>query len=157
MKKWVKHLIECHCVLRIYKKENNTFFHKFPVYSKLNKNNQVIKKLAKCNNCNSLHLIYDICKSELKGGKDDSIMIQTKDDISLSLPDKLANILFKLGCDISIWEHCLDAIEEERWNEIVVLRREIIDEKQHVKILKILSENKFKVENKIINDMFVLE
>ena len=32
----IKHLIECHCYLKIYKKENTFINHKFLVYSKVN-------------------------------------------------------------------------------------------------------------------------
>ena len=151
-----KHLIECHCVLRIYKGQDDLKNHKFPVYSKFDEHGKVIPKLVKCNNCESLHLVIDACRSELKGGKDQSQVTIDKEDIMLSLPDKLNNILIKLDCDISIWEHCLDIIEEKRWNEFVVLKRDIIDENEQVKILKILSEDRFKIQNEIINTTVIL-
>ena len=155
---WVKHLVECHCTLKLFIKERkDVVYHKFPVYSKIDQNGKIIKKLVKCNNCESLHEVYDISKSDFKRGKEDSLMINTIEDISLSLPERLSNTLMKFNCDISVWEHCLDVIEEERWGENVVLRREIIDEKHHVKILQILSENRFKILNKTINNIILLE
>ena len=43
----IKHLIECHCTLKIYQKFENTVYHKFPVYSKYNENNAgIISKIA---------------------------------------------------------------------------------------------------------------
>ena len=70
--------------------------HKFPVYSKIDKlSNKVIPKFAKCNNCESLHYVYDICKSELRPGKDQTQITISKDDISLMIPGKLVNILIK--------------------------------------------------------------
>ena len=152
----IKHLIECHCVLKIYNKNEKINYHKFPVYSKFDTDNKVIPKIVKCNNCEAAHWVYDICKSELRAGKDQSSVTVTIDDISISLPEKLSTMLSKLGCDISIWEHCLDIIEEESWGEFVVLKRDIIDENEHVKILKINSENKFKIENKVINTTVIL-
>ena len=152
----IKHLIECHCVLKIYKGQKNIQNHKFPVYSKIDRNGKIVPRLVKCNNCESLHFVNDLCKSELKGGKDQSLVTITIDEIMLSLPDRLNQILSKLDCDISIWEHCLDVIEEERWNETIVLKRDIVDENQQVKILKILSENKFKIENASINNTIIL-
>ena len=145
----VKHLIECHCVLRIYKGEDIVNNHKFPVYSKLDTDGKVVPKLVKCNNCESLHYVYDYCRSELKGGKDQTSVTLTIEDIGLSLPERLAGILAKSQCDISTWEHCLDIIEEKRWGESVVLNRDIIDENQQVKLLFIKSESMFKIENKI--------
>ena len=66
----IKHLIECHCYLAIYKKQINPVNHKFPVYSKIDDNGNVIKKNVKCNNCDAFHLVYDLCKSEIKAGKE---------------------------------------------------------------------------------------
>jgi len=153
----IKHLVECHCVLKMYKGEKDVFNHKFPVYSKIDKSGKIIPKLAKCNNCESLHYVYDYCKSDLRGGKDQTSVTLSTEDLALSLPDKLVSILVKSECDISTWEHCLDIIEEERWGEFIVLNRDVIDENQQVKILFIKSENLFKVENKVINSLIILE
>jgi hypothetical protein len=149
----LKHLVECHCVLRIFNREDDVYNHKFPVYSKIDEFGKIIPKLAKCNNCQSLHYVHDYCKSDLRGGKDESSITLSIDDLTLSMPDKLVMTLSKLSCDISTWEHCLDIIEENRWGEHVVLSRDVIDENEHVKILFINSENKFKIENKTINTL----
>ena len=53
-----KHLIDCHCVLRIYKKNENIINHKFPVYSKLDASNKIIAKHVKCNNCEAVHYVH---------------------------------------------------------------------------------------------------
>ena len=152
----VKHLIECHCVLRIYRSDEVVNNHKFPVYSKLDSDEKIIPRLVKCNNCESLHYVYDYCKSDLRGGKDQTSVTLSIDDIGLSLPSRLAGVLAKAQCDISTWEHCLDIIEEKRWGEFVVLNRDVIEENQQVKILFINSENMFKVENKTINSLIIL-
>ena len=152
----VKHLIECHCTLKIFKGKDSIKYHKFPVYSKIDDNSKIIPKLVKCNNCESLHYVSDFCKSELRGGKDQTSVTLTIDDIDICIPERLSKILSKLNCDISTWEHCLDIIEEERWGEIIVLRRDVIDENEHVKILIINGDNKFKVENKTINTTIIL-
>ena len=150
----VKHLIECHCVLAIFRTGKEVLQnHRFPVYTKIDKNDKVIPKLIKCNNCETVHLVYDLCKSEIKAGKDQSTLLLNIDDLSLMLPEKLSNILIKMETDISSWEHIIDIIEEERWDESVVLKRDIIEEKQHVKTIKILSASKFKIENQVIEDL----
>ena len=150
----IKHLIECHCVLAIYKSiKRDMPSHKFPVYSKLDSSEKVIPKFAKCNNCDTMHYIHDICKSEIRGGMDQSELNLTIEELSLMLPERLANTLFKVKTDISNWEHIVDIFEEERWGELVVLRREIIDEKQYVKTIEIATSNTFKIKNNSINDM----
>lgn len=150
----IKHLISCHCTLAIYKNNQKTIFHKFPVYSKT-KDDVIVPKLVKCNNCDTLHKVYDYCKSEIVYGKDQSGIVMTKEDLSLSLPDKIVNMLTSTNSDISVWEHILDIIDEKRWGEFVVFKREIIGEKQHVKILEILSESRFKIKNETIENIIL--
>lgn len=146
----LKHLIECHCTLKIYSAERKTIYHKFPVYSKLDKEGSLIKKIVKCNNCEAAHIVTDVCKSELMAGKDQTGVTTTIDDISISLPQRLVDLLNKLECDITAYEHCLDIIEEDRWGEMVVLRRDIINENESLKILVIDGENKFKIRTETI-------
>lgn len=151
----IKHLIECHCVLPLYKGSQKIIYHKFPVYSKIKNDGKLIEKLVKCNNCDAVHLIKEICKSEIQAGKDQTGVTLTKEDISYMLNDKIVNLLKKINADMSTWEHVLDVIEEERWEENIVIKREIIDEKQHVKVLKFFNENKFKVSSDVINDLII--
>ena len=151
----LKHLIECHCTLKIFEKSENLQYHKFPVYSKII-DNKVVPKIVKCNNCEALHYVYDVCKSELKASKDQTQVALTIEDISLSIPEKLCNVLYKYSCDISVWEHCLDILEEERWWEFVVIKRDIIDENENVKMLIINSEKHYKVQNKVINTTLIV-
>ena len=41
-KDYIKHLIDCHCILSIYKNRTKPVYHKFPVFSKLD-NNEIIE------------------------------------------------------------------------------------------------------------------
>ena len=61
----IKHLVNCHCYLKIYQKNENIIYHKFPVYSKIDENGNIIPKNVKCNNCNAFHKVYEIQKSEI--------------------------------------------------------------------------------------------
>jgi len=149
----IKHLIECHCTLAIYKKGINTIYHKFPVYSKINDINKIIPKLAKCNNCEALHYVHEVCKSEIRAGKDDSSIVISKEDIAANISERLSNILYQYDADISSWEHAQDIVEEKMWGETLVLKREVIDEKQQVKILTIMSENKLQISTQTINNL----
>jgi hypothetical protein len=149
----IKHLIECHCFLAIYKSDKkNPPLHKFPVYSKLDEYGNIISKFAKCNNCDSLHKVTEIGNSEFVPGKDEIATTITKDDISNNIPQKYVNLLNNYGCDISSWEHVEDVINEKRWGETIVLSRDIVNEKTSVKILEIISKDNFKISNEIIDD-----
>lgn len=149
----VKHLIECHCTLKIYEGDDNHIYHKFPVYSKLDIHGKVIEKFSQCNHCQTIHKVYDICKSDIiRSGKDDHNSALSRDDISYQIPDKVNKILVKYDCDISTWEQVLDYCENEVWNQKIVLSRDLIEGRYHVKVLTLISENKVKIENKIIEN-----
>ena len=148
----VKHLIECHCVLPLYRHFEDLIFHKFVVFSTVSDDDIVEEKISQCNNCGVIHRVYDICKSEVMGGRDESFSLVTIDDIKESLPENFSSILEKNKCDISTWEHLEFAISNRLWGETFVLARETISGKTNVKILKLLSENSLKIESHVIKD-----
>ena len=152
----IKHLIECHCTLKIYSKNIKDIHHKFPVYSKFDKNKKIIPKIVKCNNCEALHNITEVCRSELMPGLDQTEVTLSISDMQLMIPDKLSNLLIKHKCDISTWEQIVDIYENSLWGQSFVIKRDIIDEYQYLKIVHILGENKFKIESKKINDILIL-
>lgn len=151
----IKHLIECHCYLAIYKKNSKMINHKFPVYSKIDEDGKVIPKNVKCNNCEALHYIVDVCKSELKAGKDQSSIVITVDDLKTMLPQNISNFLISNEVDISTWEHIKDIIDERRWGEPVIIKRDIIDEKQQVKYVTLDSNLNIKIEISVIEDTLI--
>jgi hypothetical protein len=156
MSKGFKHLIECHCTLSIFKKHSTgNVYHKFPVYSKFDDNDNVIQKIVQCNNCGVVHKIVDICQSEIMGGKDDLKTGLDIEDIGMQLPTRLEHILIKNNCDIATWEHALDIIDEERWGESIIISRQIIESKQNIKLLEIFSIDKFKITANIIEDEII--
>lgn len=149
--KGIKHLIECHCFLKIFDKGEKKINHKFPVYSKFDENDNVVPKLVKCNNCESLHYVYDVFKSELRPGKEDITSILNIEDIVQMLPDKISNVLTSNRADIADYEHALDIVENQLWGSMIVLKRSIVGESENVKVLQIDSESKIKILNKEIN------
>lgn len=153
----VKHLVECHCTLKIYEGKENHLYHKFPVYTCFDENKKPIEKIHQCNNCGTLHKVFDICKSEIiRSGKDKNVSGIEIEDISLQLNTRLSNVLRRYDSDISTWENVLDVIEKEAWGYPIVLSREVIEGCYHVKVLKIISEDKFKISTNKIEDEILL-
>jgi hypothetical protein len=149
----IKHLVECHCFLKVFSQNEKQINHKFPVYSKIDQNDKVIPKLVKCNNCEATHFVYDICRSELKPGKENITTTMEKEDYVMMLPFKIGNFLLESGADISDFEHALDIVEEERWGEFIVLKRSIVDEEEQVKLVEIHGEDKIIIMNKNIKSV----
>ena len=149
----IKHLIECHCYLAIYRSDSKIPpVHKFPVYSKIDDTGRVIEKIVKCNNCDSLHRVFEIGKSQFIPGKDETKVNTKIDDLIHSFDQKFVNVLKEYQCDISTWEHILDIIEEKRWGEPVVIKRDIIEEKTIVKFLEVKSKNSFNIKIETIDE-----
>jgi hypothetical protein len=145
-----RHLIECHCVLQVYKDKIPPVYHKFTVYSKVNDRGDIIPKYANCNNCGVTHFITEICKSEIKTGKEDMSSVRSIDDLKISLPERLSKILDDHQCDITLYENAEDVIENQYYPYEMIVKREIIDDEHHVKILNIENENKFRIDSQVI-------
>jgi hypothetical protein len=141
---YVKHLIECHCVLPQYRNRQEPVYHKFPVFSIL-ENDSVVEKLVRCNNCDAVHRVFDVCKSEIYIGDLDLSSIGTSKEILSEMPDALRESLAPLNLDICTLEHILWCIENEK-NEKIPLRRDTVKEKIFVKFISFKSGGKWKFE-----------
>ena len=149
-----RHLIECHCILPLYKGKSKTVYHKFAVYSLIDeKSGKVIPKYVNCNNCGVTHFINELCRSEIKVGKEDIKSVRSIEEVSLSIPDKLNNLLKEYNSSVDIYEEIEDVLENKEFPRSLVLKREIIDEKYQLKILNIISENKFKISSETLEDI----
>lgn len=147
-----RHLVECHCILPIYKNKEPAFYHKFPVYSKIDKKtDKVVPKYVNCNNCGATHFVVEICKSEIKPGKEDVNSVRTASDIKISLPINIVKVLEDYNVQIDVYEEVEDVIENDLYPRSIVLSREIIGEDRNYKILNLSSYKKFKIITEIIN------
>ena len=131
--KFTRHLIECHCILKIYQNNTKPIYHKFPVFSLLDeKENLSESKYVACNNCGSIHEVVDICKSDVKWGSDvyDGLVV-TKEDVKFNLINKglsnITDILEINDCDVSIWELVEYCIENKIDYSIVLSKQDIQD------------------------------
>ncbi len=150
-----KHLIQCHCVLPQFRKMSDPIFHKFVVYSKFKEDSEdqtIEEKLARCNNCDAVHRIIDLCKSEIVVKIEETDTIVDLDEIKIGLPDKLVSLLEKNNCDMPTYESIDHIFEKEAWgSDVVISRQTVNNEKIHVKILEIKSENKFRIKSEKID------
>lgn len=148
MKSCQKHLIQCHCILPQFRKLANPVFHKFIVFSII-ENDSIVPKYVQCNNCNAVHKVYDICKSEMIPGKDELRSVTTIDEIRTFIPDDLRRLLDSYKCDLPIWEHIKFSLEEKRWGEKIILTRESLNSEITGKILTIVAGDRFSLESYI--------
>ena len=143
----IKHLIACHCFLPQYKNAKEIIFHKFVVFSIVDQSDTVIPKFAACNNCGAVHKIIDICKSEIVVGRDEVITQVSKEDLKYSLPSSLYELLESYDRPTADFEHSEYILNNKEWGSFIVLKREELENYVQGKIVKFLSEDKFKVES----------
>jgi hypothetical protein len=120
-------------------------YHKFAVFSIL-EDDTVVEKLVRCNNCDAVHRVFDVCKSEIFVGDLDLSTIRTSQEILSEMPQSLSDTLAPLMLDICTLEHILWCIENEKLEKIP-LRRDDVKGRLFVKFISIKPGGKWKFEN----------
>lgn len=145
--KGYRHLVKCRCVLPQYKGLINPPAHHFVVFSVINDDDTVKIKYSQCNNCGIVHKVTDVCTSEIIPGKEAMSSIVKIEDIKLSLPNNLSDILERNNVDIASWEQAQFIIENKQWGGFVMLAQEDDAGTKQGKYVRIMSETFFKVES----------
>ena len=141
----VRHLIECVCTLPQFRHTVTPVYHKFPVFSVIEDDGSVRSKHVKCTNCGAVHKVDDLCRSEMILGAEDSQATITVDDVRLTLPRNVSELLIKYDVDVSIWEEVQFIYENKHWGRSVTLVTNNIDGKALGKVLKISSFDKIEI------------
>lgn len=142
----IKHLVTCRCVLPQFKRADNPPRHQFVVFSIID-GDVVRPKFAQCNNCGIIHRVTDVCRSEIKQGREDMRSIVTIDDVRPSLPPRLAETLDAADADLPTWEAAKHLVEEKQWGGFVVLSTDVDGNTRHGKYVQVLGDNMFKVDS----------
>jgi len=142
----IKHLIKCRCILPQFRGRIPPIFHQFTVFSVL-EDDEVKEKHVECPNCGVIHQVTGISQSNVMTGHELSSSVMSIDDLRLTLDERLVNILERNNADLSSWEAVSFIIENQKWNDFVVLSTEEVDGMKVGKILWILGERLFKVES----------
>ena len=124
----IKHIIECHCILPQNRNKRVPLYHTFIVFSEIDNSDTVVPKFVQCNNCGIVHKVVDVCRSEIAVGKEELKTITTIEDIKVSLPEDACNILESYSCDLATWEHLDFVYRNSKWDDQIILARDIIDD-----------------------------
>ena len=129
----IKHLIECHCVLPQYRNRDNPIYHKFIVFSIIDDSDTVVPKYSQCNNCDVVHKVIDLCKSEVLAGRDELVSVISIDDLRLMIPEDIVRVLDAYTCDLATWENVLFILQNKKWGLSVIVSREELEKETHGK------------------------
>jgi len=152
---YIRHLIECQCVLKLYEKNTVPVYHKFPVFSITDDAGNVESKYVACNNCQIIHFVEEPFKSEIQWGKEGiKSYVRSIEDIKFNIdedeiPDKIITLLEKEQCDVSTWEQLEFIVDNNIDGAIIKISEEDLGSKKNYKFL--LYENKkFKLKTEIM-------
>lgn len=148
---YIKHLIECNCILPQFQKSNPIIFHKFVVFSEIKPNGDFIQHYAKCNNCGAVHKVIEVQESQTIA-KESHPTIETLEEIKQSLKvenEKLASMLDVYEIELPTYQEIKFIFNNEDWGKSVVLFKEQLETKGEYagKQLLIFSKNLFKIES----------
>ena len=150
---YIKHLIECQCTLHIFKNKTTPIYHKFAVFSNLDKNDNVIPKYVMCDNCDIVHYVNEISKSEIKWGKESlKSLIVTKDDIKFNLSslgfDNIVDILERNNLPLADWESAFYFIDN-KLNATLVFNKQELDDNIVISFIE-FQEGKISIKKEIL-------
>ena len=111
------------------------------------------EKYIICENCDIVHKVYEVFKSELKWGIEGlNSLVLTKDDIKFNLIsqgyDRLVDVLEKNQLHVSDWELTEFLIENEL-SGTVILEKNETDNNIIINMLSI-NKGKFKIKKEIV-------
>jgi len=129
MTRHVKHLIECQCILSLFKNKTKPLYHKIPVFSETNEEGECVEKYIMCENCGIIHHVTDICKSEIKWGVEGlKSLVNTEEDIKFNLmaqgKDQVVSILETNKMHVSDWEYAEFLIQNNLEGNIILQKNE---------------------------------
>jgi cell division ATPase FtsA len=102
----------------------------------LDESDTILMKYVNCNHCGVVHKVYDVCKSEIVVGKEDLATAITIDDVKLMLPQDIVGVLESYNCDLPSYEHALFILQHKKFEEKVILNKEVMEEEVIGKCLK---------------------
>ena len=146
MPSYLKHLIECNCILPQFLKHNPPVFHKFIVFSVLDDDGIFIPSFAQCNNCGAVHKVTEALTSKTIS-KDNISSLPKVQELKNGLSEKLIEIVEEYKPEIHTWQEIKFIVQNKLWGKTVILNKENIEGMITGKFLMIAGETLFKVDS----------
>lgn len=142
---YIKHIIECKCILPQFKTVQPSVFHKFIVFSVLDSQGMVEPHYAQCNNCGVIHRITEIGTSRIVK-KETMPSLVSIEDLKATLPPKLVGILELHDCPLPYWEEAAFIVKNRLWGKGFVLAKEFDGSLLMGKYIVILGETLYDIK-----------
>lgn len=125
-KDYIKHLVQCKCILPQFRKVQDPPLHKLIVFSEIDEFGMLIPSFAQCFNCGIVHKVVEVGISEIMK-KETLPSILTVAEIKNNLPEKLIELLSQYELDIATWQEIKWILDNEAWGRSIILIKEKLD------------------------------
>lgn len=144
-KTYVKHIVECNCVLPQFQNRHPVIFHKFVVFSVIEED-KFLPSFAQCNNCSGVHHVTEVNESRLVA-KENTRNLPDEEEIKASLSTRLVGLIEKYKPELPTLQEIAFIFQEEMWGSIVVLSKEKEGNTVFGKTLMIAGPELFKIDS----------
>ena len=144
-KTYVKHFVECNCILPQFSRRVPVVFHYFVVFSVIETDGSLVPSFAQCTNCSAIHHVTEAGVSH-QLHKEEMRSLPTPEEIKTHLPEGIGKILDSYKCDLPTWQETSFIFENELWGKTVLLYKEEADGMIAGKFLIIMSKDLWKID-----------
>lgn len=142
---YIKHLIECNCLLPQFKHSDPPMWHHFVVFSEIDDTGAIIPSFAQCNNCGMVHKVTEVgVSSTLK--RDTFMALPTIDELRNALPERLQKELSGYEVEIPTLQEILFIFQHQMWGKTVILQKEQVEEYLVGKVLQIIGVSLWRIQ-----------
>lgn len=124
---YIKHLVECKCVLQQFKHLPEPLWHSFVVFSEIDDLGNIVPSFAQCNNCLVIHRVTEVGTSTILN-KESLVSLPTIEELSSEIPEKLVSTISKYDCPLTTYQELSFIFKHKLWGKIVILVKEVITE-----------------------------
>ena len=142
---YIKHQIECNCILPQFLNRNPIVFHRFNVFSVIEPDGSIRPSYARCNNCDAIHKVIEVNTSR-QLSREESRLLPNLEEIKLSIPENIRKIVESYKVEIITWQELEFIFQNQKWGRSVILFKEEDDGKTIGKYIVILGSSLFRIE-----------
>ena len=145
---YIKHILECKCILPQYRTQDPPVFHRFLAFSVLDPaggGSVLVPSYCQCPNCGVIHKITEVGHSRIMKKEQMPSLIGIE-DLKLGLPPKLVGILELHDCPLATWQEADFILKNKLWGKGFVLAKELDGSTTLGKYIVILGEQLYDIK-----------
>ncbi len=145
LKDFVKHQIECNCILPRFRKMKPPVFHRFTVFSELGPDGGILPSFVACEFCKAIHKVTEVWKSRIIS-KETFAGVQRLEEVLTRVPEAIQKAVSEFELELHQYQEIAFICENNLWGRRVLLQKEELEGTLCVKHLFLISKTLWKLE-----------